>query len=254
MTLQDDTPLELTVVMPCLNEADTLATCVRKALAHHGAVVAGEVVVADNGSTDDSQAIARAEGARLVPVADRGYGAALMGGIDARAASSSWATPTTATTSASCRSSSNGCAKGPTSCRVPPSLAAARAQGAMPPLHRWFGNPMFSRFARRWFRARPRHLLRPARFTKTLYKLDQRCTGMGSRRDDHQGQPLGREDQRGADHAAPDGRKSHPPHLNTFRDGWRTPLLPHAPRRLFHCQASFSSSSALPDTRWRCRV
>ena len=70
--------------MPCLNEADTLATCIRKALAAmKNAGIAGEVVVADNGSTDDSPAIAREEGARLVQVADRGYGAALMGGIEA---------------------------------------------------------------------------------------------------------------------------------------------------------------------------
>jgi glycosyltransferase involved in cell wall biosynthesis len=84
MPLHESIPLEVTVVMPCLNEADTLATCIRKALtAMSQAGIAGEVVVADNGSTDDSAAIARAEGARLVPVADRGYGAALMGGIEA---------------------------------------------------------------------------------------------------------------------------------------------------------------------------
>src|SRR3954463_8128093 len=76
--------LELSVVMPCLNEADTLATCIDKALRamrEHG--IAGEVVVADNGSTDGSQEIARAHGARVVPVPQRGYGAALMGGITA---------------------------------------------------------------------------------------------------------------------------------------------------------------------------
>jgi glycosyltransferase involved in cell wall biosynthesis len=84
MPLHESIPLEVTVVMPCLNEADTLATCIRKALtAMSHAGIAGEVVVADNGSTDDSAAIARAEGVRLVPVADRGYGAALMGGIGA---------------------------------------------------------------------------------------------------------------------------------------------------------------------------
>src|SRR6478609_3070271 len=71
-------------VMPCLNEADTLATCIRKAKAALKAGgIAGEVVVADNGSTDGSRDIAEANGARVVPVAERGYGNALMGGIAA---------------------------------------------------------------------------------------------------------------------------------------------------------------------------
>ena len=75
---------ELAVVMPCLNEAETLATCIRKAK-HAFAVngIAGEVVVADNGSTDGSQQIAIENGARLVRVPVRGYGAALMAGIKA---------------------------------------------------------------------------------------------------------------------------------------------------------------------------
>ena len=74
--------MELTVVMPCLNEAETVATCVRKAigfLASSG--ISGEVLVADNGSTDGSQRLAEEAGARVVPVSDKGYGNALMGGI-----------------------------------------------------------------------------------------------------------------------------------------------------------------------------
>src|SRR5262245_34397608 len=73
--------LELTILMPCLNEAETLATCIRKAsgfLARHA--MAGEVLVADNGSTDGSQEIARSCGARVVDVPTRGYGAALHHG------------------------------------------------------------------------------------------------------------------------------------------------------------------------------
>ena len=75
---------ELTILMPCLDEAATLAVCIGKArgyLARSG--VAGEVVIADNGSTDGSQAIAEAAGARVIAVAARGYGAALQGGIRA---------------------------------------------------------------------------------------------------------------------------------------------------------------------------
>src|SRR5438034_3877662 len=75
---------ELTILMPCLNEAETLASCISKArafLARSGCP--GEVVIADNGSTDRSQAIAAANGARVVHVAERGYGSALLGGIRA---------------------------------------------------------------------------------------------------------------------------------------------------------------------------
>ncbi len=78
---------ELTIVMPCLNEAETLAVCIRKAhifLASAG--VTGEVLVADNGSTDGSQQIARDLGARIVAVEEKGYGNALMGGIGPREA------------------------------------------------------------------------------------------------------------------------------------------------------------------------
>ena len=76
--------VELSVVLPCLDESETLATCIRKARRSFAALgVAGEVVVADNGSTDGSQDIARAEGARVVDVPRRGYGAALLAGITA---------------------------------------------------------------------------------------------------------------------------------------------------------------------------
>src|SRR5580698_560416 len=75
---------ELTILMPCLNEAETLERCIRKArsfLIRSG--IYGEVVIADNGSTDGSQGIAEAAGARVVPIHERGYGSALLGGIRA---------------------------------------------------------------------------------------------------------------------------------------------------------------------------
>jgi glycosyltransferase involved in cell wall biosynthesis len=76
--------LELTVLMPCLNEAETVATCVRKARAFLARTnIDGEVVVADNGSTDGSQDLAQQAGARVVPIANKGYGCALLGGIQA---------------------------------------------------------------------------------------------------------------------------------------------------------------------------
>ena len=79
---QNDGQAELTILMPCLNEAETVATCVRKAVAfltNH--CIDGEVVVADNGSTDNSRSLAFAAGARIVEVTERGDGAALLGGI-----------------------------------------------------------------------------------------------------------------------------------------------------------------------------
>jgi len=76
--------LEVSVVLPCLNEADTVTVCVTKAVACLRKLgVEGEVILADNGSIDGSQALATAAGARVVPVTDRGYGAALIGGIAA---------------------------------------------------------------------------------------------------------------------------------------------------------------------------
>src|SRR3954463_16697859 len=87
--LRPDSPspvdvVELSVVMPCLDEADTIGTCVSKAmraLSEHG--IHGEVVVADNGSTDRSREIARGLGARVIEVTEKGYGAALQAGIAA---------------------------------------------------------------------------------------------------------------------------------------------------------------------------
>ena len=82
-------PIELTILMPCLNERETLADCIRAS--HAGARAAGargyEVLVADNGSTDGSPSVASRHGARVVSVPSRGYGAALRGGIQVRARS-----------------------------------------------------------------------------------------------------------------------------------------------------------------------
>ena len=78
----DDTEIELSVIMPCLNEAETLADCIRtiqRNLQHNQ--IHGEVLIADNGSTDGSLAIAEEHGARVVEVKQRGYGSAIMGGI-----------------------------------------------------------------------------------------------------------------------------------------------------------------------------
>jgi glycosyltransferase involved in cell wall biosynthesis len=96
-----DDLVELSIVMPCLNEAETLALCIEKARQSLRELdVSGEIIIADNGSTDGSQEIAAALGARVIPVAIRGYGSALMGGITAAGpGTSSWVTPTPVTIS-----------------------------------------------------------------------------------------------------------------------------------------------------------
>jgi hypothetical protein len=234
--------IELSVVMPCLNEADTLGTCIRKAqLAMEQAGIAGEVIVADNGSTDASPDIVRAAGARLVPVSARGYGAALMGGIEAARgrfvimgdADDSYdfgEVPRFVERLREGYDLVQGCRLESGGGRVLP--------GAMPRLHRWLGNPMFSRIARTWFRAPVHDIYCGMRgFTKALYEqLDQRCTGM-----EFATEMIIKASLTGARVAEvpitlhPDGRKSHPPHLKTFRDGWRTLrfFLICTPRRLF---------------------
>jgi len=237
-----DREIELTVVMPCLNEADTLATCIdkaKRALAEHGIV--GEIVVADNGSTDGSQAIAEGRGARVVPVADRGYGAALMGGIAAARgryiimgdADDSYDFGEIPRFVAKLRAGYE-LVQG---CRLPTGGGAV-APGAMPVLHRWWGNPMFSAMARLWFRA-PIHDIHCGMrgFTRDLaVRLKQRCSGM-----EFASEMIIKATFMGARIAEvpitlyPDGRIAHPPHLKTFRDGWRHLrfMLLYSPRWLF---------------------
>ena len=148
--------LTVSVVMPCLNEADTVAACVRsarEALAAAGLV--GEVIVADNGSTDGSLELARAAGARVITVAARGYGNALMAGIEA--AHGRYVVMGDADQSYDFAETPRFAAKLDEGydlvqgCRLPSGGGVVRP-GAMPLLHRWIGNPVFTLLARWWFR------------------------------------------------------------------------------------------------------
>lgn len=233
---------EVSVVMPCLNEADTLATCIAKAQrALRENKIHGEVIVADNGSTDGSPAIAMRLGARLVPVAARGYGHALMGGIAAAQgryiimgdADDSYDFLEIPAFVEQLRAGFD-LVQG---CRLP-SGGGAIAPGAMPFLHRWCGNPLFSRLVRWWFKAPVHDVYCGLRgFTKAFYeRLEQRCTGMEFATEMIIKASLYR--ARIAEIPItlyPDGRKAHPPHLKTFRDGWRTLrfFLMYSPRWLF---------------------
>jgi len=233
---------EVTIVMPCLNEADTLATCIDKAhRAFREAGIVGEVVIADNGSSDGSPEIARAHGARVVLVAPRGYGNALMGGIDvARGryvimgdADESYDFLETPKFVDALRRG-HALVQG---CRLP-SGGGTVLPGAMPQLHRWFGNPMLSLLARWWFRT-PVHDINCGMrgFRLDAYRhLDLRCTGMEFATEMIIKARLHRYDIAEVPISLhPDGRKAHPPHLRTFRDGWRTLrlYLLFTPRWLF---------------------
>ena len=221
--------VELSVVMPCLDEADTLATCIEKARrALDKAGIDGEIVVADNGSTDSSVEIARGLGARVVHVAERGYGSALMGGIAAARgryvlmgdADDSYDFLEIPRFVARLREGFDlvqGCRLAAGGGTVMP--------GAMPFLHRWGGNPFFSTLARAWFRAPIHDVYCGMRaFRKDFYEtLNQRCTGMEFATEMIIKSSLQR--ARIAEVPItlhPDGRRLHPPHLRTFRDGWRT--------------------------------
>jgi glycosyltransferase involved in cell wall biosynthesis len=234
--------IEVSVVIPCLNEHETVGSCVRKAVeGMERAGVPGEVIVADNGSTDGSAEIAASLGARVVPVSLPGYGNALMGGIAAARgryvimgdADDSYDFGEVPRFVAELR-------KGPDlvqGCRLPSGGGTVRP-GAMPWLHRWLGNPMLSFLARRMFGVPVQDIYCGMRgFTKSLFdRLGLRCTGMefatemiikASLFDAHIEQvpvTLWR-----------DGRRSHRPHLRTFSDGWRTLrfFLIYSPRWLF---------------------
>ena len=222
-------PLELTILMPCLNEADTLGVCLEKArLGLERAGISGELLVADNGSTDGSVAIAQQAGARVVAVKEKGYGSALRGGI--AAAQGRWIIMGDADDSYDFLEVPRFVEKLREGfdlvqgCRLPAGGGTIKP-GAMPFLHRWWGNPMFSLLARWWFCAPIHDIYCGLRgFRKDFQQsLDQRCAGM-----EFATEMIIKASLRRAKITEvpitlhPDGRKAHAPHLKTFRDGWRT--------------------------------
>jgi len=224
-----DEEIEVSVVIPCLNEAETIARCVRKA--QEGLERLGgsqEVIVADNGSTDDSAAIAEGLGARVVRVPEPGYGSALMGGIEAARgrfivmgdADDSYDFGEVPRFVEKLRQG-HQLVQG---CRLP-SGGGRIEPGAMPLTHRWIGNPLFSWLARRWFRAPIHDIYCGLRgFTRELYeRLDQRCTGMEFATEMVIKASLRRERITEIPITLHrDARTLRPPHLRTLQDGWRT--------------------------------
>ncbi|HEV8671157.1 MAG TPA: glycosyltransferase family 2 protein [Candidatus Limnocylindria bacterium] len=224
--------------MPCLNEAATVADCVRQArdaLATYG--IHGEVVVADNGSTDGSRELAAAAGARVVAVPQRGYGSALLTGI--ASARGEYVVMGDADGSYDFSAVDRFLAK----LRDGNDLVMGNrfrggvAKGAMPFLHRWLGNPVLSFLGRLFFSSEVGDFhsgLRGFRRSPIL-ALDLRTTGM-----EFASEMVVKASVRGLRIAevpvslAPD-KRDRPPHLRTWRDGWRHLrfLLLYSPRWLF---------------------
>ncbi len=147
--------LELTVVMPCLNEAETLGTCIRRAQqAIADAKIAGEVLVADNGSTDGSIEIAEGLGARLVRVAAKGYGNALMGGIAAAAGKYVVMGDADASYDFAHIPRFLGPLREGADLVMGNRFRGGIEKGAMPPTHQYFGNPALTWLGRLFFRNR----------------------------------------------------------------------------------------------------
>jgi glycosyltransferase involved in cell wall biosynthesis len=240
--LSGDYVCELSIVMPCLNEGETVGVCVTKAVkwleSHH---VKGEVILADNGSTDASQEIAAAAGARVVNVIPRGYGNALMGGIAAARgkfiimgdADDSYDFSDLGSFLTHLRTGAD-LVQG---CRLPGGGGRVMP-GAMPKLHLWWGNPMFSAMGRIWFKAPIHDIYCGLRgFTRECYgRLGLKSTGMAFATEMIiKASLFGEKVAEVPITLYPDGRKTQRPHLRTFRDGWRTLrlFLMYSPRWLF---------------------
>ncbi|MFZ1071955.1 MAG: glycosyltransferase family 2 protein [Verrucomicrobiia bacterium] len=227
--------------MPCLNEAETIARCIEKArLGIQRAGVPGEIIIADNGSTDGSQAIAKNMGVRVVPVKEKGYGSALRGGI--RAALGKWIIMADADDSYDFSELTGFVKKFQEGfelvmgCRLPVG-GGAILPGAMPWKNRWLGNPVLSFIGRFFFKC-PAHDFHCGMrgFTREAFeKMELQTTGM-----EFASEMVIKATLRKFKITEvpitlhPDGR-SRPPHLKPWRDGWRHLrfMLLYSPRWLF---------------------
>lgn len=238
MESRADGDLELSILMPCLNEAETLATCIRKAQRFlQDSAISGEIIVADNGSTDGSQAIAQRLGARVVEAAERGYGAALAEGIAAARgryiimgdSDDSYDFTALAPFVAKLRQGFD--------LVVGNRFMGGIKSGAMPLLHKYLGNPALTMIGRLFFKspcgdfycglrgfksAAVRSLALQSKGMEFALEMIVRATMLGMRITEV------------PTTLSPDGRSGRP-HLRTWRDGWRSLrfLLLYSPRWLF---------------------
>jgi glycosyltransferase involved in cell wall biosynthesis len=230
--------LELSIIMPCLNEAETLATCIKKAQWYLKEYqIMGEVVIADNGSTDGSQEITIELGARLVNVKEKGYGSALMGGI--MAARGEFIIMADADDSYDFTALNPFVEK----LRSGYDLVMGNRfkggikKGAMPFLHKYLGNPVLTWLGKLFFKSPCNDFhcgLRGFR-KQAILNLNLRTTGMEFASEMIVKATLnGLKVTEVPTTLSPDGR-TRKPHLRTWRDGWRHLrfLLLYSPRWLF---------------------
>lgn len=230
--------LELSIVMPCLDEARTLGICISKANAFiEASGISGEVVVADNGSTDGSQEIGKNAGARVVDVTTKGYGAAIAAGIDAARGRFVIIGDSDDSYDFSDLSGFVEALEDGNDLVMGNRFQGGIAPGAMPFLHRYLGNPVLSLIGRIFFRSNITDFhcgLRGIR-RQAFHELGLQTTGM-----EFASEMVVKSVLKGFSIAevpttlSPDGR-NRPPHLRTWRDGWRHLrfLLMYAPRWLF---------------------
>lgn len=229
---------ELTIVIPCLNEAETIGTCLEKANRFFRAYdVPGEIIVADNGSSDGSQEIARAAGARVIDVPERGYGAALRAGIAAAES------PFVAMGDGDDSYDFMGLMPFVEKLRQGHDLVMGNrflggiGRGAMPRLHRWIGNPALSTAGRVFYGAPIGDFHCGMRAFRREAILD---LGLSSPGMEFASEMVVKAHLEGLNMTevpttlSPDGR-SRAPHLRSFRDGWRHLkfLLLFSPRWLY---------------------
>jgi glycosyltransferase involved in cell wall biosynthesis len=234
----DGQPIELSVVMPCLNERETVGVCVRKALAAlEDAGIRGEVIVADNGSTDGSVEIALAEGARVVNIAEKGYGSALKGGILASRGEYVLMADSDDSYDFSHAPRFLQQLRSGSDLVMGNRFLGGISSQAMPLLHRYLGNPVLSGIGRLFFKSPcgDFHCGMRGFRRDSFLRMDIRSTGMEFASEMVvKASLLGMKVSEVPTTLSPDGR-NRAPHLRTWRDGWRHLrfLLMYSPRWLF---------------------
>ena len=243
-------PVELTILMPCLNEAETIARCIEKAKRGiERAGVPGEILIADNGSTDGSQAIAEKLGARVIAVKEKGYGNALRGGI--AAANGKYILMGDADDSYDFSEADRFVKKFQEGydlvmgCRLPIG-GGTILPGAMPWKNRWLGNPVLSFIGRLFFKC-PAHDFHAGlrAFTKdALEKMELQTTGMEFASEMVIKATLKKFRIAEVPITLHKDGRSRPPHLKPWRDGWRHLrfMLIYSPRWLFLMPGLFLSA------------